>query len=47
MGSPEGMGKSPAQLRGMAMEALGLSGNNAGTPTLSYSDFAKSLAKKG
>ena len=47
MGSPEGMGKTPAQLRGMAMEALGLTGGNAGTPTLSYSDFAKSLNSKG
>ena len=43
---PSNYGKSPAELRAMALQALGLSGGagGAGGPTtLSYADFAKGL----
>jgi len=43
-GMPSNYGKSPTELRAMALQALGLSGGvGGGTPTLSYADFAKGL----
>jgi hypothetical protein len=45
-GMPSNYGKSPAQLRALAIQSLGLDsvgGGGKGTPTLSYADFSKGL----